>query len=66
MYSLKPSSSRALITCSEAMVFLDSFSAISFDWVERIMMNSMQHSIRASRVSLENVRSEGMISDTIF
>jgi hypothetical protein len=48
------------------MVFLDSFSAISLLSVDSIMINSTQHSINASRVSRENTRSEGIISDTIF
>ena len=55
--------------CSQAIVFLFSFSLISFASEEMSVMNSTQHSIRRSRASLANVRPVvpgGRISWTIF
>jgi len=67
-YSPKPSVSRALVICSQAMVFLLSFSLISFASDEIRVINSTQHSISRSRASLPNARPEdgGRISVTIF
>lgn len=54
--------------CSQAIVFLLSFSLISFASEEIKVMNSTQHSIRRSRASFPNARPEeaGRISVTIF
>ncbi|CQB90249.1 Uncharacterised protein [Chlamydia trachomatis] len=48
------------------MVFLASFSAISFSCVDSIIMNSMLHSVIASRASLAMPISFGRISLIIF
>lgn len=66
MYSSKPRSLRALTTCSAAMVFLASFSAISLASEEIRVMNSTQHSINRSRASLAKERSLERISCMIF
>lgn len=54
--------------CSQAMVFLLSFSLISLASEEMRVINSTQHSIRRSRASLPKARPEegGRISVTIF
>lgn len=67
-YSLNPSCSNALVMCSHAMVFLASFSEISFASDEMSVMNSTQHSMRRSRASLPNATPDegGRISVTIF
>lgn len=67
-YSEKPSCSNALVIWSQAMVFLASFSEISFASDEMSVMNSTQHSISRSRASLANATplEGGRISVTIF
>jgi hypothetical protein len=67
-YSPKPNCSNAFVICSHAIVFLLSFSLISFASDDIKVMNSTQHSIRRSRASLPNARPEldGRISVTIF
>jgi hypothetical protein len=67
-YSPNPNCSNALVMCSQAMVFLLSFSLISFASDEIRVMNSTQHSIRRSRASLPKASPEegGRISVTIF
>ena len=54
-YSGNPSSLSAFSTCSTAMVFLASFSEMSFASEEIKVMNSMQHSMRRSRASRAKV-----------
>lgn len=66
MYSSKPRSLRARMTCSAAMVFLASRSAMSLASDEMRVMNSTQQSIRRSRASLAKARSLGRISEMIF
>jgi hypothetical protein len=67
-YSPKPSCSNAFVICSHAIVFLASFSEISFASDEIRVMNSTQHSISKSLASLPNARPDdgGRISVTIF
>jgi hypothetical protein len=67
-YSPKPNCSNAFVMCSQAIVFLLSFSLISFASEEMRVMNSTQHSISRSRASFPNARPvlEGRISVTIF
>lgn len=67
-YSPKPNCSKAFVICSHAIVFLLSFSLISFASDEMSVMNSTQHSIRRSRASFPKARPEvgGRISVTIF
>jgi hypothetical protein len=54
--------------CSQAIVFLLSFSLISFASDDIRVMNSTQHSIRRSLASFPNARPDegGRISVTIF
>jgi hypothetical protein len=54
--------------CSHAIVFLLSFSEISFASEEMRVINSTQHSMRRSRASLLNAIPPlgGKISETIF
>lgn len=56
------------MTCSHAIVFLASFSEISFASEDISVMNSTQHSIRRSRASLPKATPAdwGRISETIF
>lgn len=67
-YSPNPSSFNAFSMCSQAIVFLASFSAISFASDDIKVMNSTQHSIKRSRASLANVWPDeaGRISVMIF
>ena len=67
-YSPNPNCSKALVMCSQAIVFLASFSEISFASEDISVMNSTQHSMRRSRASLPNAMPEfcGRISETIF
>jgi hypothetical protein len=67
-YSPNPNCSKAFVICSQAIVFLLSFSLISFASDEMRVMNSTQHSIRRSRASFPNARPDvgGRISVTIF
>ncbi|CAY78899.1 Ncb2p [Saccharomyces cerevisiae AWRI796] len=64
--SLYSNSSSALITCSGAMVFLASLSAISEAIEDRIIMNSMPELMMISLASLVNIKSWSSISDIIF
>ena len=67
-YSGNPSSRSALSTCSVAIVFLASFSAISLASDEMRVMNSTQQSMRRSRASFAKVVPglEARISVMIF
>lgn len=67
-YSANPSSASARSMCSHAIVFLASFSEMSFASLLISVTNSTQHSISRSRASFENVWPElgGRISVMIF
>lgn len=54
------------MTCSAAIVFFASRSAMSFASDEMSVMNSTQQSIKRSRASLAKARSLGRISEMIF
>lgn len=60
------SSRSAVSTCSGAIVFFASFSAISEDIEERIIRNSMPERMIISRASLLNERSPSSISEMSF
>lgn len=68
MYSSKPNSFSAAVTCSQAIVFFDSFSEISLASDATRVMNSTQQSTRTSRKSFDVVTPEpaGRISVRIF